>query len=305
MLPAMRLIKDRFPGTALAAAASSGTCELLLDTGVVEEAIDLGVIKDSSEGLGRFLKTLYRLARSSRRSSFDLVLDFSARYEALIAFFFSARGRVLAPGGQPLLTNLMFGRRPRTAARALRYSLLLRKLGIEAVDLKPVVHPRPEYSARFEQLLSRHGCRGGEPLVLLYASDSGASGWPPERFAETATRLSRNFGCRIIAVDVPYDGAFTRRMGALLPEGAISLSAPRALEAVAACARASLLLTDDAGLAGLAGGLGTPVIELTEGPLPGGDHLHVRLAANATPDEAYVPACEMLQGSRTESLFQR
>lgn len=303
VLPAIRLIRDRFPGASLTAAASSGTCELLLDIGVVQEAIDVGVVKDSSEGPGRFFRTLYKLTRLRRRSSFDLVLDFSARYEPLIAFLFGSRSRVLAPRGQPLLTSLIFGRRARTAARPTRYALLLRQLGIEAPDLKPELRPRAEYSAGFEQVLTRHGCRGGEPLVLIYASDAGASGWPPDRYVEIASRLARNFGCRIIAVDVPGDGAFTGRIGALLPEGAISLSAPRAIEVLAACARASLLLTDDAGLAGLAVGLRTPVIELTDDTPSGGGHLYVRLASDATPDQVYAPACELLQGSRTESLF--
>lgn len=305
LVPALQRIKERFPGSALAAAASSGTCELLSAYSIVHETFDLGVIKDSTEGLGRSLKNIFKLAKSGRRANFDLVLDFSSRFETFIALRFGSGAQVVTPDKMDVVINLISRRRAGTTAQADRYSRLLSRLRIEGADLNQLLQPTPESSAWFEGVLDRQGSRGGEPLVVLYAADAGALGWPADQFVETGVRLTHNFRYRVVAVDVPYDTAFTSRVAGLLPETAIKVSSPRAFEVVSAVARASLLLTDDTGLARTGVGLGTPVIELTDAARAGGDHRHLRVDAGASVDDVYLPACEILQRSRTESLFQR
>jgi hypothetical protein len=79
----------------------------------------------------------------------------------------------------------------------------------------------------------------------------------------------------------------------LLPRNAIRLASPRAAELLAAIARASLFVTDDAGLAELGLSLAVPILPVA------------RSAETPGVEAAFLEACRMLGASRTESLFQR
>jgi ADP-heptose:LPS heptosyltransferase len=168
-----------------------------------------------------------------------------------------------------------------------------------------------EEHAQFEQMLSRHGSRGGEPIVVLYAANPASSGgWPVESFGEMASRLAHNFGARLIIADEPSDKSFTEAVSALLPQTAIKLAEPSALQLAAAIARASLVITDERGLALAGMEMGTPVIEIGDNSSaqPSSKAHRVVRGSSRTrvnTDEVYEIACEMLQCSRSASLFQR
>ena len=148
-------------------------------------------------------------------------------------------------------------------------------------------------------------------MVVLYRGGGAPSeGWPVEKFAEIAERLAKNFAARIVAVDEPGDSDFTDLIGAMLPEGAITLRQARAVEAVAAIARASLIITDDAGAAEMATDLAAPALEIArfkpEPRLPKNRRVIYSAApARVTTDEVYELASEMLQESRLITLFER
>ncbi len=133
---------------------------------------------------------------------------------------------------------------------------------------------------------------------------------PLSHLAKSAQRLANNFGARVIAVDEPSDKSFTESASALLPQTAIKLASPRALELAAAIARASLIVTDEPGLARMAADMGTPVIEIAEAhsksPLAK-PHRMVQGSSRARvgTDEVYEIACEVIQDSRSASLFHR
>ena len=168
-----------------------------------------------------------------------------------------------------------------------------------------------EENSRFESRLSGEGSRGGELIALLYARNPGSSyGWPVASFAEIGTRLTNNFGARIIAADEPSDETFTDSLRSLLPAGAIRLSEPQALELVAAIARASIVITDDAGIAQIASEMNTPVVEVRDAissaaaPFPGHRIVQGATRARVSTDEIFDIACEMIQETRSPSLFQ-
>ena len=95
----------------------------------------------------------------------------------------------------------------------------------------------------------------------------------------------------------------------------VSIVAPRlaagsALQLAAAVARASLVITDAAGIAEMADDLGTPVIEITEDPgasrsTVNSHHLVCAPSrSRVTTDEVYEPACALIQSSRSAQLFR-
>ena len=100
-----------------------------------------------------------------------------------------------------------------------------------------------------------------------------------------------------------------RRSSHILPKTALLLTAPHAPELAAAVARASLVITDEPGVAQLAAEVGAPVIEIAEstaGSPASQMHRIIQSMARAgvSPDEVYELAVEMIQSSRSASLFQ-
>lgn len=319
LLPAMRALRAGYPQSALIAATSSGTCELLSLAGFVDDTIDLGVIKSSDRKYTSALGKLVTLGRRSRQYNFDLVLDFSPRVETQIASRLIIRARTITPSRLPHVMESLLDLvgLPRSSDRSgsSNHKRVLAQAGAEMTDTTfRVVLPDEEH-ARFEQRLTKAGSRGGELIVLFYASDPNDShGWPVEAFAETGGRLANNFDARIIAADEPSDSGFTDALRAFPVAGMTTLvpvAEPRAVELVAAIARASITITDEPAIAQLASELGTPVIEIADNasgnPVASEGHriLKASTRKRVTVDEVYGSACELIQESRSASLFRR
>jgi ADP-heptose:LPS heptosyltransferase len=301
LLPAMKIVREAYPNAFVAVAASTGVCELLLNASLVTETIDLGVIRPDG---GPSFKRVVRLIRNARRFNFDLVVDFAPKPETQFLSRLVVRARTITPSRLPLVIEFLTGARLRRGGeRAADYASVLRKLGLEAGGNRIAITPAPEDNARFEELLSRNGFRGGEPVVVLYTAGDAAA-WPVASFAEIAHRLASNFNARVVPADEPGDRGFTSALEALLPKTAIKLAEPRALELMAAVARASVLITDERNLAAVASAMGTPVIDVA-GPARAGSHSLRGPEASVTTDEVYEEACEILQESRSAGLFGR
>lgn len=315
LLAAIRALRTSYPQAFIVAAASSGACELLSAYGLVDDVIALGVIKLPDAGPSSPIRRLFRLVRRSRRYNFDLVLDFSPRLETQIVSRL-LRSRVLTPLKLPRVLGMLLdvgglsGSYRRSAGS--NYASVLSQAGVEINDLRFAITPSAEEDLRFEERLQKSGSRGGELIVLLYASNpEGRRGWPVASFGEIGARLANNFNARIVAADEPSDRVFGRAVGALLPPGAIELSEPRALELLAAIARASVVITDEPALARIASELSTPVIEVAEtitaaaASAPSHRIAQGSSRSRVSADEVYEIASEMIQGNRSPSLFHR
>jgi ADP-heptose:LPS heptosyltransferase len=312
LLPAARALRAAYPRTFIAVAASKGTCELLSASRLVDEVIDLGVIKSSNQNFGGALGRVGRLFKSTRRKDPDLILDLSPRLETQVFTSAVLRSRAVTPS-KPLdmLDRLLSRTGGRASSHQADCRRVLKQIGIEAALDRLAIDQSPEEDARFERLLADKGSRGGQPVVVLYSGGgSPAEGWPVESFAEVAARLTKNFAARIIALDEPGDSTFTDMVDGLLPPDAIRLRQPRAVEGVAAIARASLVLTDEAGVAEMATDLKAPALEIARFKPEAGlaktrRVIHSAAPARITTDEVYELASEMLQQSRLITLFER
>jgi ADP-heptose:LPS heptosyltransferase len=307
LLVVIRALRIELPQSFIAVAATTAMSELLVAAGLTDETIDLGVIKPQHGGDG--LKRLARLFKRARQRDYDLVLDFSPKVDTQLLSRFVLNARTVMPARLPRVLDLLMGGAWRSVG-AGGYASVLRQIGIELRDERlRLVVPADEH-AQFEKLLERSGSRGGEPIVALYTADAGGGdGWPVAAFGEVGERLANAFGARLVALDEPGDTAFTAALGALLPKSAIKLAAPRALQLAAVIARASLVITDAAGIAQMAKDLGTPVIEITEdsGASRSASSTHHLISAPSrariSRDEVYETACALIQLSRSAQLF--
>jgi ADP-heptose:LPS heptosyltransferase len=301
LVPSINLIRGAWPGAHIAVAASAGICELLTSFRLVDKSVSLGAIKPSQKGVGSGLLRLIRLSRSVGGDEIDLVLDFSPRLTTLL-YSLTRRAKIITPVVNRRKRSVVGDSAGRRNGRP-EYKSILNQLDL-STDISAWSHlPVPHESTRFEELLARSGFKGGEPLLLLYTAETGWSrSWPTHNYAELGVRLQGGYGVRVVAADVPYTSDFTGNIGTLLPKEAIKLRAPKAAELVAAVARSSLVVTDDSGVAGMAGGLGTPVIDVSSaaGPMDrGASGTH-----NRDIERVYDEACHLLLASRTGGLFR-
>ncbi len=307
-------LRQAYPTSFLTAATSKGACELLLAHGLADAVIDLGLIKKTDHGLGSSLKRFAQLIHRARGYDVDLVLDLSSSAETQALSRFVLRARTVTPSRLSNIIDAVVGRakgKARHGDHLAECRSVLGQLGIELVQGALTITPPDEENKQFEQLLSRKGSRGGEPIVVLHGSNANdPHSWPAGSFAELGVMLANSFGARIIAADDPFSNDFADSLKGLLPSNAITLREPRSLEFIAAIARASVLVTDDSGVARLAVDLGTPVVELAEGdPHPPCSQTHRVIGAASTAriptDDVYQAASEMIQENRSVSLFHR
>ncbi len=312
MLPAMQALREAFPNTFIQSASSKGISELLAVFHLSDETIDLGVIKPTEQGYGSAVSRLLRLMRATNRNDFDIVVDFAPRLETQIASRLGWRTRPVTPAKLSNLIDGLLKRKPAFADdHAGDCAVALKKIGVNSIADCFAFPLTNEDSHRFEEVLKRAGFRGAEPVVVLYTSQAEATQkWPLEKFSEIAFRLANNFDARIVAVDEPFTSEFTKAIKTSLPKKAITVSAPGAIDFLSAFARASLVITDERGVAKTARDLHAPVIELAVEASPFAESTsHRVLRSSSRPristDEVYEAACEIIQEGRTLSLFQR
>ncbi|HWC78106.1 MAG TPA: hypothetical protein VG778_11620 [Blastocatellia bacterium] len=312
VLPALRALSAAYPGARRVIAASRATCEVVAASNLATEVLDLGNLSTAGASPGFEIKKLLKLIGLTRRAHFDLVVDFSPGIESGIATFLGRHSRVVTASKASNLIDLLFGGGGRRSSgdHAEECARIVRRLGLEVDDKTPIIELPHEENVRFEQVLVRHGSKGGEPVVVLYGSKAswmpGAAG---ECVAEVSARLASGFGARIVAVDEPSSRDFTDGIAKMLPAGAIKLASPRVFETAAAVARASMVITAEPEVAYLTSVFGTPLLELryagSRAPVAKGARVVSAGTRVNLGDEAFEAACEMIQASRLTSLFQR
>lgn len=312
MLPAMQALRDAFPEAFIHSAASKGMSELLKVFHLSNETIDLGVIKPTEQGYGSAMNRLLRLMRATNGDDLDFVVDFTPRLETQIASRLGWRTRHVTPAKLSNLIDALLKRKPSlTDDHAADCAVALKKIGVNSIADRFDFTMTNEDGHRFEEVLKRAGFRGAEPVVILYAAQArAAQQWPLEKFTEIASRLANNFDARIVAVDEPFTSEFTKAIKTSLPKGAITLTAPSAIDFLSALARSSLVITDESGVAKTARDLHAPVIELAEEPSPFAESPSHRILRSSwrsriSTDEVFEAACEIIKEGRTLSLFRR
>jgi ADP-heptose:LPS heptosyltransferase len=310
IFPAMQALREAFPETFILAATSKGISELLKAFQLCDETVELGVIKSGEQDYASAIKRLLRLMRNTNRSDFDFVIDFAPGMETQIASRLGWRTRHVTPARFSNLIDVLLKRKAVSVKdHADNCAVALKKIGINTIAERFAFSLRNEDSHRFEDVLKRGGFRGAEPVVVFYSS-LVAQAWPAEKFSEMAFRLANNFAARIVVIDEPFTQNFTRVIKSSLPKGAITLASPNAIDLLAVLARASLIITDERGVAKTAIDLDAPVIELADTPLLSGEsNSHRVLRSSSRPristDEVYEVASEMIHEGRTHTLFRR
>jgi heptosyltransferase-2 len=206
-----------------------------------------------------------RITREIRERDFDLAVLFPNSFESALMMFL---GRVpsrlgYATDGRGLLLTKAVA--PARNVRHQVYYYL--DLVSEVVDNTD--RPSIEIQATMEEqnaarhLLQAEGIRNNQPFLVLNpgAAYGSAKRWAHERFAQTANRLSRDFGLAVVIIGSDAEQPVALRILEVMRSTAVVLNGKTTLETlVGVLSLSSLMVTNDSGPMHIAAALGIPTV---------------------------------------------
>lgn len=274
-IPAIRAIRERYPGTRLLLMSKPLPGGIVLRLGLVDEIIDVEKhLFDRPVDLLRPAVVLRLLALwwRLRRERTDTVVLFHhlvTRWGAvkfgLLSIASGARERLGIDNGRGWfltrsIRDMGFGAR-HEAEYWLSVAELLDAPG--SLDLEFPVEERDR--ARAQLLLEARGLQGRRIFAVHPGTGPYGPGrkWSPQRFAETAARVVAEHGMRPVIVGTDVDRAETDRVAEVLGDSAVNLAGQTDLGLLAAVLeRCEVLIANDGGVGHIAAAVGTPVVSV-------------------------------------------
>lgn len=318
-LPALQAIRRRFPRARITIAVGKPGAEVVdlsrcADTTLV---VDRVALRDGFKPLS--VLRLLQLVRNVRGRHFDFVIDLHSLSETnLLGFLSGAPKRLYSrrPHSWDFLAN--FSPRPpievdhRKRHLVDRYLDVLQPLEIKEAPKVPKLATRAVDDQAIERMLKKAKADTGAPLVGLFPGAGHPSRcWPLERFSELADFLVRNHGARVLVFAGPEERAWLPAMRTLFPQSALILDRLTIPQLASAQARLAVFVSNDTGPMHIAAAVGSPVVLLLdkrapESYLPRAPRQRV-IYSNTIPEitveEVYAATCELLAGTRAETLF--
>jgi ADP-heptose:LPS heptosyltransferase len=263
--PALRALRDRFPGASLTFVGSPWAEEAIRRSPLIDRYLPFpgwpGIAEwPVDDGrLDAFLAT-------ARAHDFDLAIQMHGSGVASNGFLGALGARTTLgyrPGEEPddrLGHSLPW---VEDEPEPLRWLSLVALVGAEPAPTRPEFQVLPPDEERATMLLEAFDRRGG-PLVALHAgAKDPARRWPAERFSLLARRLVVEQGARIVLTGGPGDRELTVSIVAEVGGNVLDLAGQTDLGTLAALlARCDLLVTNDTGVSHLAAATATPSVVL-------------------------------------------
>src|SRR5258706_4461669 len=246
-LPALSVIRERFPRAHIAILAKPWVADLYRRESFADEVI---LYNPAS---------LWKLARELRARQFDCAILLQHAFEAaLIAWLARIPNRIgyRRDGRGPLLTHAVAVPKRGDMPRHERFYYL------ELLRRARIVDRLPESAAI--RLTAPPGGRKSIIGVSPGAAYGSAKQWLPERFAEAAGELATARRAAIALFGSQSERALCAQVAALLPSHAVTNHAGETTLAqfIELAAQCELFLTNDSGAMHIASALGVPTVAI-------------------------------------------
>ncbi len=268
--PALAALRELFPTAEITLLVKPAIAELLRGHPALQRIL---VYEDPGRHLG--ITGKWTLAGTLRRLRFDLAILFQNAFEAALLTFLAGIPRrygYATDGRRFLLSDpIAVPERMKIGHQVQYYLDMLRPLGSERPAGSPRLFLSQEEEQAMDQRLAEAGVDESDLLVGLNPGSTygSAKRWLPERFAETADRLSQEQGMqsgrrvRLVIVGARGEEALGRAIADRMQVKPIQLSGRTTMrELMAVIKRCDLFLTNDTGPMHLAASFGVPVVAL-------------------------------------------
>ena len=307
-LPAMRAVREAFPGAELVLMTANEGAGILWTDEVLR---DFGWFSHVVTYRGREVATLRGLldvVRRVRAVQPDLVLYLGSDHNSGVRvlrdrlfFLLAGTARFVTATSDKVsfLGRLRRERReyPHEVDRLLE---AVSRAGIATGPARFDLPRRPVHAERIAALLTGSGVGGGRPLVAMCpGSKQGAKRWPLERYAALGARLIADAGVDVAIIGGTDEACAAEVVTRGWPAGRFTVLAGRlsVLESAEALRHARLYVGNDTGAMHLAAAVGTPCVAVFAAREPGrswhpyGDS-HVVLRNDAVPcANCYLTDC--------------
>lgn len=260
--PALRAIRESFPGARVTVLANALVAPLF----AVHEAVDEVVVYDRKGAHGG-LRGKLRLAKELKARDFDLaILLQNAVDAALIAWLARIPQRMgyRTDGRGIFLTH---GVAVTAAARRLHhvdyYLAMLARFGITASNKNLALCTTADEDRAVATLLQEQGIGQGDFVLGINpgASFGSAKRWHPERFAAVADRLAERWGARVVITGGPGETAIAGEIGAAMGGRCVNMAGRTTVRSLMALIkRCNFFVTNDSGPMHVAAAFGVPLV---------------------------------------------
>ncbi|MFO8048956.1 MAG: lipopolysaccharide heptosyltransferase II [Desulfosudaceae bacterium] len=263
--PAVRVIRDCFPGARLSVLAKPLVAPVFENSPRVDEVL---IYEDT--GRHRGFSGKIRLARDMRRHRFEAALLLQNAFEAA---FITAAARVPVRVGYDtdgrglLLTHPVRNYRRYKQGHHVDYFLSIveqSQFGNHCPNGRRQLEFFTGQSDRAEagRILSENDLAGDRLLGLSPGATFGpAKQWPPERYSQLADELCQEAGWQAVILGGPGDRATAGAIAGAMKSPVINLCGRTSLgQAAALMERCGLFVSNDSGLMHLAAALAVPLV---------------------------------------------
>lgn len=319
-LPALKSIRERFPGAKITVAVGKPGGEIIRMSGSADETIEVDrvALRDGFKPLS--IVKVFRVAADVRRRQFDFVIDLHSFAETNLLGFFSGAPKRLFSRRRGRSLNFLANFKPappveqnnRERHQVDRYLDVLQPLGVGDAQRVPRLATRIDEGREIDALLRKAKAETGAPLVGLFPGAGHESRrWPLEKFAQLADSLARNDAVRPIVFAGPEERALIPQMRSLFPTSTVILDQLTIRQLAAALARLAVFVSNDTGPLHIAAAVGAPIVLLLDGRAPDsyiplGEPKRVISAAAISEipvEQVYEATRALLAAGRLETLF--
>jgi heptosyltransferase-2 len=259
--PAMGAVRAALPDAEMVVAANPVVAELFSP----HPYCDRVIVLDNKKVRGS-IRGLFHSSSLLRAESFDLAILFQNAIGAAITALLAGipnRAGYRTDGRGILLTHAVpIGKAQRRLHHTDYYLQMLARLGIEGGDERLALSCTERELALAGKMLRTDT---GSPWVAVNpgAAFGSAKRWFPERFAEVADGLVREFGARILITGGPAEADLGVDIEAAMKARPLNLVGKTSVRMLMALlSQCSLMVTNDSGPMHVAAAFGVPVVAL-------------------------------------------
>ena len=257
--PLLQAAREQLGATYIAAVVRPDAVGVLYNNPAVDE-----IIPFDKKGADRGLKGLIRLGSRLREKHFEAALiPHRSLRSAMLARLSRIPVRVGfdTSSGRWLLTHRVPYQAVHEVERNLR---LLSPLKSAPLSFKPTLYPDDTDHTAADNLLKRHDVRPDEILFGISPGSVWATKrWLPDRFAESAKRLTDEHTGRVVLFGGADDEALCRQIAEQSGVSPINAAGQLSLlQSAALASRCAVMISNDTGMAHIAAAMDTPVISL-------------------------------------------
>ncbi|MGZ8842497.1 MAG: glycosyltransferase family 9 protein [Pyrinomonadaceae bacterium] len=319
-LPALRVIRERFPDAKITVAVGKPAGEIIRMSGYADATVEVDrvALRDGFKPLS--VVKVFRVATDVRRRQFDFVIDLHSFAETNLLGFFSGAPKRLFSRRRGRSLDFLANFKPappveennRKRHQVDRYLDVLQPLGVSDAQRVPRLATRIDEGREIDALLRKAKAETGAPLVGLFPGAGHESRrWPLEKFAQLADSLARNDAVRPIVFAGPEERALIPEMRSLFPSSTVILDQLTIRQLAAALARLAVFVSNDTGPLHIAAAVGAPIVLLLDGRAPDsyiplGEPKRVISAAAISEipvEQVYDATRALLAAGRLETLF--